>query len=461
MKYIWMFSIAIVTAMFVSCSDDDGSSYPDGDGPVTVNKVFLLDADASVPEREVTFARLGQTLRLQGEGFGGTRKIYVNGYETYFNSALATDNSLILQLQSKTPISTAEADVRNTIQFVKDNATYTYSFIVRAASPQITSISNTLPMAGEIIVVRGANLEETTQVTLPGGIVVTDITNADEDESGEWFSFVMPDGVTESGSITTEGANGTAVSAAYFNNRDCVILDFDGTGAQGYWSWSETGSMINADDLVDDPLNSGRGKVCQLIPERLLEAGVAAGKNRGTEIWTAGNGNDMDDWSRMYPYIGESTPLIDVAFQFDIYVPEAWANTGYIQINLANNASFTGYDLSGWDYTNNAITWFIPWINGTTVEPYQTTGWQTITVPLSELGRFALMIEDGKNPTFQELVEYRNGTDYRNFGMALVNGDFTYNGVEYVSSICKQRIYIDNMRIVPCKTTIVSDFPDE
>ena len=44
--------------------------------------------------------------------------------------------------------------------------------------------------------------------------------------------------------------------------------------------------------------------VCPMVPARMLADGVAASKNRASEVWTAGNGNDMDDWSRMYlhPY---------------------------------------------------------------------------------------------------------------------------------------------------------------
>ncbi len=458
LKYIWIACFTFAMAGLTSCTEDDGDAYPGGNGPVTVNKVHLEDAESTVPDREVTFARLGQTLRLEGSGFGGTKKILVNGYETYFNTALATDNSMILQLQSKTPVSEAPDSVRNKIQFIKDSGKYSYEFIVRAASPQISSISNTLPQAGETVTVYGSNLQETSKVTLPGGGEVTEITNASDDESGEWFSFVMPANVTSSGSITTEGANGTAISAEYFNNKNCMILDFDGTGTQGYWSWSETGSMINANDLVDDPLVSGRGKVCQLIPKRLLETGIVAGKNRATEVWTAGNGNAADDWTNMYTYIPAATLLTDVAFQFDIYVPEEWVNTGYIQINLANNSSFTGYGSS--ESTSIGVGYYIPWIKNGSVVSFKTSGWQTVTIPFSEFGKFATEISAGKSPTFQEMAEYRNSTDYRNFGLAFVNGDLTYSDVTYDASVSKQLIYVDNFRIVPCKSSVVSDYPD-
>ena len=456
-RYIWIICIAFATMCSISCSENDGDAYPDGNGPVAVSKVYLEDAESTVPDREVTFARLGQTLRIAGSGFGGTKKILVNGYETYFNTALATDNSMILQLQSKTPVSSAPDSVRNKIQFVKDNGTYSYDFTIRAASPQITSFSNTLPQPGETVTVYGANLQETSKVTLPDGTTVTDIINAKGDDEGKWFSFVMPDGVKTSGSITTDGANGTAISAEYFNNRNCMILDFDGTGTQGYWSWTHTGSMINKDsDLVADPLASGRGNVCPMIPSRLITDGVAAGKNRASEVWTAGTGNEMDDWTRMYTYIPKTTPLTDVAFQFDIYVPDAWTNTGYLQINMVNNSSFTGYGSS--ESTSIGVAYYIPWIKNDVITPFKTSGWQTVTIPLSEFGRFAAEIKDGKAPTFQELVEYRNKADYRNFGMSFVNGDFTYNKVEYTATVSKQRVYVDNFRIVPSKSSVVKDY---
>ncbi len=79
------------------------------------------------------------------------------------------------------------------------------------ASPTISNIDNTLPQVGEKVIVYGNNLQETNKITLPGGIEVTDITS---DEDGEWYSFIMPADVTESGSITSEGANGIAFTPA-------------------------------------------------------------------------------------------------------------------------------------------------------------------------------------------------------------------------------------------------------
>ena len=53
-------------------------------------------------------------------------------------------------------------------------------------------------------------------------------------------------------------------------------------------------------------------------------------------MWTAGNDDAADDWSRMYSYIPATTPLTEVALQFDVYVPEAWSGTGHLPFRPLN-----------------------------------------------------------------------------------------------------------------------------
>lgn len=455
-KYIFLMSfVLLISVGLTSCKDEKDP----GSTPISVTQIYLQDYKSTVPDRPVTFARLGQLIRIEGSGFLGMKKVIINGYETYFNTTYITDNSMLINISAKTPIVDAEADLRNKITFIKDDVEFTYDFVIRAAAPSITNISNTLPKAGETVIVYGVNLQEITKVTLPGAIELT--TGIVSDIDGEWFTFVMPDGVTESGSVYSEGANGIAASPAYFNVSSCLVLDFDGNGTQGFWSWSATGSMINADDLVNDPLSTGRGKCVQLIPERILtgaNGGVIAGKSRATECWTAGNGNASDDWTRMYNLIPSTTPVTEVAFQFDIYVPEFWSTTGHIEIALYNNFNFAGI---GSDDDNGRTAYYVPYIQDGTVVPFKTSGWVTVTIPFSNFGYYAKQIADDKMPTFENVVNDRLAATYRNFGMGIVNTDFKYNGVTITSSLFNQKIYADNWRVVPCKKIVVSDFNDE
>lgn len=460
LKYLWIACVALMPAGFTSCDNDD--EYFDKDyqsTPITVNKVYLEDYKSSVPDREVEFARLGQMIRLEGSGFMGLKKVLINGYDTYFNRNYVTDNSMLVTLNSKTPIVTAEESERDIIRLIKDDAQCEYHFVIRAASPTITSISNTLPLPGEKVTVVGTGLQETTSITLPGGMVVTEGIESD-DIDGEWFTFTMPDGVDAGGFILSSGANGMARSNESFNNRNCMIMDFDGHYEQGFWSWKENGSMINDEDLVDDPLGR-RGKVFQVVPDRLLADGISSSKSRVSECWTAGNDNEADDWIRMTAYIDPTTPVTDIAFQFDVLCPEPWAATGQIQICLINNYNYGGYT-SDDNNTKSCTLFFIPWAqNGV---PFSCSEWTTVTIPFSEMGKYAALIEDTEaaTPTFQDIINDRNTASYRNFGMGFVNSDFKYGDKEYVSEwFYGPKIYVDNWRVVPCVTEIISDFPED
>ena len=454
-KYMFFLAAA---ASLAACSNDDSLNT----AQMVIDKVYLEDTKATdgITDREVTFARLGQTLRIEGSGFTGLKHIYINGYDNYFNNALMTDNNVWVTLNSNIPVAKATEDVRNKITFTKDAGTTTKEFAIRASSPVITGINNTLPMPGETVKVTGQNLENTTKVVLPDSTVVTDITS---DEDGEWFTFKMPSGVASvGGSLNTEGVNGPAVSPAMFNNNNCYIINFDGKGTQGSWS-----ATFGPDDLVDDPLNSGRGKVIKIIPDSYLAdnpTGVKAGVSNIKGFYTAGNDDADDDWSRMTTYIPGTTPVDSVALQFDVYCPEVWTGTGQIEFTLQNNLSNYGLG-SGCtkynaDYLNQAYAW-VPWFDRETgkISEYKTEGWQTVTIPLSSFGNYT---NDEKTWTFQNVIDDKNGGSYRNLGVLFCNPDISWTldagTVEIPSQDINIPIYIDNLRIVPITTKTISDF---
>ncbi len=456
--------IVVVALTLTACnSDDDYFSSDAQKKAIVVNKVYLEDVDSSIEDREVSFARLGQIIRFEGSGFYGVRYVYVNGYDTYFNRAYVSDKSLWIQLDSDTPISEADDNVRNTIRFVKDNAETIYEFDIRAAAPTISSISNTLPLAGETVTVYGANLHETTLAILPDGTEVTDITC---DTDGKWYSFTMPANVgSTGGSIISYGTNGTAKTPAYFNFSQCMLLNFDGRGTQSYWSWSETGSMINDEDLADDPINTGRGKCYQVIPDRLISAGgIVSNKTRASECWTVGAGSEDEAWwdNWMYAYIPADTPLENLAFQFDIYVSpdEPWTTCGVIEVAVINNYNIGGIN-SDDNNAQNLVAFYVPYIDGGAITPFSTDGWQTVSIPLSDINKYANAIADGDTPTFADLNADRDAATYPNFGMGFANNDFSYNGVDVEAETIATHIYIDNWRIVPYEFFVISDFDDE
>lgn len=482
MKLHYIMLALLPAALLAACNDDDTYFEEDAQStPMSVNAVYLENHKSAVPDRLVEFARVGQTLRLEGSGFYGVRRVEINGYETYFNRAYVSDKSMVVSIHSKTPISDCPADLRNTIRLIKDKTETTYSFTIRSGYSVIESISCTLPQPGEKVTVYGDNLHETSAVTLPGGIIVTDIEN---DPDGEWYSFIMPDGVTEGGAIISESPNGITQSAPYFNQKAGLILDFDNAdnGNQGSWGGKDddgnikpNSSMVYPEDLVEDPLGSGRGLCLPVVPQRLIDGGFAtSGKSRISECWTAGAGDALDDWSRFTAsYIPAETPVTEVAFQFDVLIDAPWSGTGHIQLSLINNYNIAGIG-SDDDGKNNMVAFYVPWlskgVDGGEVIPYDTDGrWVTVTIPFSSFNKYATMVADPETatPAFQLVIDDRAAAKYPNFGMGFVNTDFSYTALDGKSvkvesvAVNGPGIFTDNWRIVPCKPFVPSDYPED
>ncbi|WP_289665521.1 glycan-binding surface protein [Flavobacterium panacagri] len=453
MKYIlnkkyWapiaLLGMMVFSTLFTSCDNNDSEG-----GSMTITRVFLEDINSSVPDREVSFARLGQLLRIEGSGFTGLKKVYINGYSTYFNVVFVTNNSMLVSISADTPISDADPSVRNTIRFVNDSHEVTFPFQIRAGKPVISSISNTMPNPGETISVAGAGLTEVSKVVFPGNVEVTSGITSDED--GELFTVVVPNGISDlGGSIYVETSNGGVYSPAYFNFKKGLLLNFDGQGSHGYWGTST--SMIQPADLESAAIGIGNTSQGKYVPHRPARiASFDAAKNRCSEVWTAGNG--VDNWrAQLTPYIPATTPLDKVAFQFDILVPEVWAQSGFLKICMINN--FNGGEWAGACYN------YVPWILDGKAVGVQTTGWITVTIPLNKFYAWSK-----EAFTFETVLAYREAATYQNFGIYFENSDVKLSNVtgsasevEFPSKATSVKVYTDNWRIVPLDTPVYNDF---
>ncbi|MBK0369372.1 glycan-binding surface protein [Flavobacterium agrisoli] len=445
---IMAFLVVLGSLLFQSCDSNDSME----GRQIIINRVFLEDVNSAVPDREVSFARLGQLLRIEGAGFTGLRKVYINGYAQYFNPVYVSDNSMLVAISADTPVIDADPSVRNTIKFENTAHETVFDFEIRSGAPAITSISNTLPKVGEIITVYGSGLTEVNKVIFPGNVEVT--TGIVYDEDGEFFTVTMPSGVSPNGgSLLVQSANGGVYSPAYFNCKKGVILDFDGSGTHGYWGTSI--SMIQNTDIESALIGTGNASQGKYVPHRPSRiASFDAAKNRCSEVWTAGNG--VDDWrGQLTPFIPATTPLNQVALQFDIYVPNVWNNTGFLKICLINN--FNGGEWAGATYN------YVPWIaaDGTKI-PFQTTGWQTVTIPLNKLYSFS-----SGDFTFDDVLKFREAATYKNFGIYFENSDIKLTNVTgaptetvYASAATSVSVFTDNWRIVSLNTPTYSDFPE-
>ena len=107
-RYIWLIVVALITACFSACHDDDVTISQSA--PISVDQIYLEDYKSVVPDRAVDFARLGQLILIEGEGFFGVKKLYINGYDTSFNVACVTDRSMLVNIHKNTPVVDANED---------------------------------------------------------------------------------------------------------------------------------------------------------------------------------------------------------------------------------------------------------------------------------------------------------------------------------------------------------------
>lgn len=441
-SYLTLLGLFFTIVSLVACDDDKV-----GTDPIVVSTIYLQDVNSTVQDRKVSFARLGQLLRIEGSGFMGLKKVYINGYETFFNTVYVSNNSMLIQISGDTPTTDADDSVRNTIRLLNDGNETIYSFEIRSEAPSITNISNTLPNPGEEITVYGTGLTEIDKVVFPGGIEVTTGITYDEDKE-EFFTVTVPNGVSDNGgSLYVETANGGAYSPAYFNFKQGLLLNFDGVGTLG-----EFGNTIRQDALHS--VSIGEGNVSQGNYVYHGPTGIdpfAAGTNRNSEVFTGGNESWRTQFANSIP---PTTPLEEVGFQFDVFVPEPWQNSGFIQILLINN--FNGGEWNGATYN------YVPWIVGGKVKAFQTTGWTTVTIPFTEFYSFTT-----GEFTFEDVLVVRESATYANFGFFFNNSNILLSNitgansaVEFLSSSTSAKVYTDNWRIVSLAVPVVSDFED-
>ncbi|GHS98656.1 hypothetical protein FACS189421_07640 [Bacteroidia bacterium] len=414
---------------FTSCKDDDNTS---SSSPMKISAVYLENARATTKkERLVEFVRLGQTLRLEGSGFIGLTKIYVNGYETYFNPVFVTDNNIWVQISGQTPTMDAEESVRNTIVLQKGDQRFVLPFEIREAAPSITKISHTMPQAGDPITIYGTGLQGVSSIIFPGNVVVTNGIVSD-DEKGEWCTVTVPSGIGDnSGSLLVICANGGAYSPACFNYKKGLIHNFDEVQNYSWGSGIDNTALTNLIPASDVRPKSQGGY-------QVFNSTGNLGANSDERFWL----NSTAIFSTITSYIPGSTAAADCGIQMDIYVEGAW-NSGIIRFVMADGSGASRYCMIYQPvYVNKVYA----------LDAFENPGaWFTITLP------FALSA-DYEGKTLDDVVASMSAASYKQAGPWFENSGITdvFDAVP-----ATEKVYFDNIRFVPLTTPTYSDFPDE
>ena len=290
----------------------------------------------------------GQWVVLLGHNLKGATQVYFNGVLTSYNSALFSDTSSAVQVPSVIPFPTVAADQLNTIRYVTPNGSTTFTFNITAPAPTITSVSNENANAGDSVRLYGLNFFFIKSITFAG----SSVSKWKESDDGTSVGFIVP-ALTQSGPVTITTQSGTA--STVFNVNDVVtgaLCNFDNVNS---YSWGASGTSNSSSTY---PGNRG---YYAFLTDPILNANEWSWWNGGRSINTNG--------VQWVPVDSLNVPVGNYAFKFEVNVPAAW-NGGSIYVVKDYSTKYVGRYEPWKDANNNTFS-------------YSTTGWQTVTIPLS------------------------------------------------------------------------------
>jgi Surface glycan-binding protein B xyloglucan binding domain/IPT/TIG domain len=395
----YRFHIAILLliffAGFIACKKDS-------DGKPVITKLRAISPAPN--DSTLTTAGPGQTVVIQGSNFSSTTQVFFNGYPTPFNSALLADNNIVVTIPADMPFASLDPAQLNTVKVVTRNGEVVFNFPVIPPPAVVIAASNENAVAGERITIAGNNFFFVDKVIFPGGVAVS--SNLGTVASGTTLDVTVPAGITQAGPLQVVTRFGTGVSVFLFNNLSVgMITNFDDINK---FDW---GCTIT-DDAALFPGN--RGKYARLAQDDIT------GNN--WDWWNGKRGiiTKAADW---LPASELNKPAVNYAMKFEIYVKEAWSN-GVLMIGPPPNDT--------WVYMYR----FEPW---KTIPDFKTTGWITVTVPLSEFRKKSATGTDGAGDQAASVSDVIGGID------EVVKFMFVN---DTANPIPKMDMAIDNIRVV-------------
>lgn len=189
-----------------------------------------------------TAGSLGNYYIINGTNLGSTTSVTFNGYNAYFNRALITDNSILVQVPSKTPYYGPQANDSLVVTTLHGQARFKFSII--PPPPTASAYSNfnfspSTPSASEITLT-GVGFASVTSVSLVGTTGTGTTTIVSQNDSVLVLKFNAST-VIRGNLMFTYNVGGTPNTVA--GTQELVNLDnsyriFTDDIAPGWGSWS-------------------------------------------------------------------------------------------------------------------------------------------------------------------------------------------------------------------------------
>ena len=388
-----------------SCKKED-HTFQLADGAPTIRYVRVPDINVS--DSLLTSAFLGNSIAIIGENLTSVSEIWFNDQKGILNTSLITDKVIIVSVPKEIP-----SIVTDKIYFINKSKTDTigYGFNILVPQPEVVEMVCEYVKAGEVATLRGnyflpVSGSDNPNVIFTPNVKATQIVSHSPTE----IKVIVPTGATE-GPIAVESRYGTTRSTFHFRDTRGMITNYDA-------DYPIVNSWGRAGRLEEDPAYVLSGKYLKL-----------SGSFGDPGEWTGGSESDAlshywgSDNGKTGPLF--KTEPANSVMKFEANVPVKWSAVGLSFIFAAAGTSNGPlYE----DAKPRGI--WMPWRD---IGDYQTDGWVTVSIPISEFKY------NGGGTALSDLP-----AAFDNLNIFLAN-----RGLPYVGTPCDPVILIDNLRIVP------------
>lgn len=350
MAMMLLLAVLFSGTLFQACEKSESDS-----GMPVVNYIRITNPDKS--DSLVVSALMGDVIVLMGENLQNVNQVWFNDQPATVNTNLVTSTAIIVTVPNVIP-----GIVTNQIRLITASKkdTLKVPFNVKVPAPQLDAMACEYVPAGGTATIQGNFFIDDPgsplKVIFPGNVegTVTSVTIHE-------VKVTVPPGAGV-GPLQIKSIYGSGRSSFYFRDDRNIILDFDTKTAAGGW---RSGVLANSDP---DPISGNYVKF----------SGTMTGKAGDTwnedafsfDYWPAATGQpDLPIYS------GD---IANAVIKFECYVVNPW-QSGALQM------IFTPYATTGTNsYIGDASVPRGLWIPWKATGSYQTDGWITVTLPLSD-----------------------------------------------------------------------------
>jgi hypothetical protein len=335
--------LLVACALFqVACKKENSTGSPS-----------ITGIRAITPDSSITSALPGQIVVIQGANLASAMAISFNGFPATFNSALFSNNNLVVRIPAIGWDSIPSGKL-NTLEVQTAGGAVTYKFTITPPAPNVTSVSDENALAGQTLTINGTDFYGVAKVTFPGGKEGTNLVSTGTTQ----MTVTVPDGITSADSLRLTGTYGTGASKFVFDNYlspgTGFLANFEDGDAHFGWQW-----WGGIKEKNPSAYPNSTGNYIRIHPSGAISGGDGS--------WYADNRAVMVAGGAWVSSANLSDPIGSYALKFEIYVKTPWTN-GSLMIAPAGNFNY--------------LARYAPW-EKTGTGSFVTSGWQTVTIPLT------------------------------------------------------------------------------